>query len=361
MEHKPRQLDAGRWPPREAATVQDRLAPGSPPPRQRARWTSILRMCLVGFAIWLVLDAPTLQHNAEVSPVGTRRTVALAILRPIAALSRDLGLAHIVGAADDLLGRHGNRPGNGSVFVSKGPGHHRSESTPGLRSSAAAASSGDVTIKPTAAHPLRVLIVGDSLGIDLGDALVNDLANTGVVQATLDGQVSTGLTRPDYFNWPAELEQDLAKYRPQVIVIMIGANDAQDFPGPPDIPYGTPQWDAMYQQRVSSFMQEATSGGAEVVWVGMPPMQDPGLSAAMSHIDAIDRSEAASHPGVFYLSSAAAIGGPDGQYAAYVEHDGQEVQVREPDGTHITADGSELLSQAVMAAMRTDLHISLPA
>jgi len=41
---------------------------------------------------------------------------------------------------------------------------------------------------------LRVLVVGDSLGIDLGDSLVNDLANTGVVTATLDGKESTGLT-----------------------------------------------------------------------------------------------------------------------------------------------------------------------
>ena len=28
-------------------------------------------------AIWLLLDAVTLEHNAEVSPLGTRRTVAL--------------------------------------------------------------------------------------------------------------------------------------------------------------------------------------------------------------------------------------------------------------------------------------------
>ena len=56
---------------------------------------------------------------------------------------------------------------------------------------------------PTAADPLRVLILGDSLGIDLGGPLQNDLVNTGVVKATLDARESTGLTRPDYFNWPA--------------------------------------------------------------------------------------------------------------------------------------------------------------
>ena len=44
--------------------------------------------------------------------------------------------------------------------------------------------------------------------------------------------MSTGLTRPDYFNWPAELAADLKSQNPQVVVIMIGANDAQDFLGP---------------------------------------------------------------------------------------------------------------------------------
>ena len=75
---------------------------------------------------------------------------------------------------------------------------------------------------PTAADPLRVLIVGDSLGIDLGGPLQYDLADTGVVNAALDARESTGLTRPDYFNWPAELASDLKTAHPQVVVVMIG-------------------------------------------------------------------------------------------------------------------------------------------
>ena len=77
----------------------------------------------------------------------------------------------------------------------------------------------------------------------MGGPLQNDLSNIGVTVATLDAHESTGLTRPDYFNWPAELQSDLAKYNPQVVVIMIGANDPQDFPGPPGIPYTSPQWE----------------------------------------------------------------------------------------------------------------------
>jgi len=51
-------------------------------------WTRALWITLAAFGIWLLLDAPTLQHNAKVSPVGTRRTVSLDVLGPIAAVSR---------------------------------------------------------------------------------------------------------------------------------------------------------------------------------------------------------------------------------------------------------------------------------
>ena len=88
-----------------------------------------------------------------------------------------------------------------------------------------------------------MLVVGDSVGLDLGQALVADLANTGVVVPVLDGRVDTGLSRPDYFNWPAELQIDITNSHPNLIVVMIGANDPQplvDSSGA--VAYGTPAW-----------------------------------------------------------------------------------------------------------------------
>ncbi len=47
--------------------------------RRTAPWTRVLAISAAAFLVWLLLFAPTLQHNAQVSPVGTRRTVALDI------------------------------------------------------------------------------------------------------------------------------------------------------------------------------------------------------------------------------------------------------------------------------------------
>ncbi len=354
-------VDAPAEPTADAGAPDQRTGP------RRVRWTYALCVSVLAFCVWLVLDAPTLQHNAQVSPVGVRRTVALDILGPIAAVSRGLQLSHVVSVGNGVLGRQGNRPGNGSTLLSAGPRRLPPTTAttapltgPGVTTTVAPTTTTlPATVKPTPANPLRVLVIGDSLGIDLGDTLVNDLASTGAVQATLDGQVGTGLTRPDYYNWPAELQSDLPRYHPQVVVIMVGANDPQDFPGPPDVPYGSTQWNTMYSERVSSFLQTAASQGAKVVWVGMPPMQNAALSAKMQTLDAIYQAEAMA-TGATYVSSWTLLGTPQGQFTPYLVSNGQEVNVREPDGTHIAPGGAEILSQAVISAMRVQLHIPVP-
>jgi lysophospholipase L1-like esterase len=314
--------------------------------RVRARWTRVLALGAGAFAVWFLLFAPTLQHNAQVSPVGTRRTVSLDLVGPVAALSRALGFSHIV----SLTGR-GNGLSSGSVgLTSSGPGpklKHGGGSVP-------------TTVPPnpklpTAAEPLRVLIVGDSIGLDMGGPLQSDLAGTGVVNAALDGRVSTGLTRPDYFNWPAELTADIKSTQPQVVVVMIGANDAQDFLGPPDVPYTAPQWNTLYAQRVAQFMQIAGSGGATVVWVGMPPMQDSGLNAQMSDVNAVVQHQAVLvHPAVTFVSTDKSLGTAQGGYTAFVTNAaGQIVNVRTPDGTHLTPGGGQVVAQQVIGELQS--------
>lgn len=341
--------------------------------RLRAPWQKVLKICVAAFLVWLLLFALALQHNAQVSPVGTRRTVALDVLGPIAATSRALQLSRIVAETDDATGRTGNRPGNGSVTVI-GPRHRHPSPPPkpaagghGGAPTTVGGPGGPTTsvpgiTSPTAAHPLRVLILGDSLGIDMGGPLQNDLANTGVVQATLDARESTGLTRPDYFNWPAELQSDLGTARPQVVVVMMGANDPQDFPGPPDVPYSSPQWNVMYAGRVAAFMQLAQSQGATVLWIGMPPMQSPQLSTEMADIDAVDQRQAAlCAPAVHFISSATLLGTAQGAYGPFITNAaGQVVNVRTPDGIHLTPAGGEVLSQSVLNYLRGPLHVVLP-
>ena len=195
--------------------------------------------------------------------------------------------------------------------------------------------------------------MGDSLGLDMGGALQDDLAGSGVVNAALDARESTGLTRPDYFNWPAELSTDLKTVSPQVVVIMIGANDAQDFLGPPDVPYTSSQWNPMYAQRVAQFMSEAESGGATVIWVGMPPMQNTRSAPRWpTSTRWTRRRPPRPNRRSTFLSTFKTLGTAQGAYTAFITNSaGQVVNVRTPDGTHLTPGGSQVVAQQVISQL----------
>jgi hypothetical protein len=347
------------------------------PGRAHVSWRHALAAGLVCFALWLVLDGPTLLQSAQDAPLGTRRTVAIDLLRPVAAVSKALGLSHVVGGADRAIGRTGNS-GTGVLQV-EGPPAHRHKvlppptvtttvpppTAPASGPSASTVPTPTATTAvtapdglaplavPTQSAPLRLLVMGDSLGIDFGQPLVNDLAGTDVVSAVLDGHIDTGLARSDYFDWQSELQRDITQYQPQAIVVFIGANDPQNFvDGSTSVTYGTAAWNAAYAKRVSAFMTAATASGARVMWIGMPPMADPGLNAEMQHLNDIDSGQAAAHRGVTYFASWPVLSNPQGHFAAFLpDASGNEVQVRAPDGTHIAVPGAQRLSQATITFM----------
>ncbi len=213
---------------------------------------------------------------------------------------------------------------------------------------------------PTASQPLRVLEIGDSLGEDLGFRLQADLPATGVATITMDSQGDTGLSNQNFYNWPAQLQADLAASHPQIVVIFLGANDGQGF----DVngvaeEYGSPEWISVYTERVDEMLQESNHAGDRVVWVGMPLMQDPALSSEMTQLDSIYQQQAAKFPGTLYLSSDPVLC-PDGQFAMSVTTSSGETEViRTPDGVHLTTPGAELLAQAVIAGIDARWHLTL--
>jgi hypothetical protein len=282
------------------------------------------------------------------------------LVGPVAALSRTLGLDNVVGWTDEILGRS---PGGGPALAI--PIRHprpKPPTTP-LGVTTTPTTLPLLNYHPTPASPLRVLVVGDSVGLDLGQPLVNALAGFGDVTTYLDGRIDTGLTRPDYFNWPAELQIDLVNQQPQLVVVMIGANDPQGLVTPDgSIRFGQPGWDEAYSARVAAFIHEVNNAGAHVLWVGMPPMQNPGLDAALKHLNSLVQTQVADTKdgGAAYLSSAPSLGDQHHNYTAYVTNSsGAVTNIRTPDGIHLTPDGGARLAAAVVTAMEGQLHIQL--
>ena len=207
--------------------------------------------------------------------------------------------------------------------------------------------------RPRAPRRPTVLDIGDSLGIDLGWGLQGDLAASGArfVGAAVG---DTGLAEPWYYSWPYHLAVDVARYRPRVVVVFLGANDAESYYTHNTYArFGTPAWAKVYAERVSALMTEATAAGAKVLWVGMPVMSDPGFSAEMAKLNQVYEAQAAAHPGVSYLSAWAVLSGPSHRYEETAPGPGGVAAVlRDPDGIHLTTDGADLLARAVVTRLK---------
>ena len=315
----------------------------------RTSWIRAGAVLTAGFLLWLVMDAVVLQHNATViAPLGARRTAALDILDPLTQLARWTGLAAPVEGANVALGRLSD----GGFAPPTVPSTTTTTDRPGTTTTT-------TTIpQPTARHPLRILLVGDSIGEDLDGPLLNDLAATGVVRVFTDDQIDTGLTRLDYFPWIAELESDVYRDRPDVIVGMMGANDAQGFVTPTPIAYGTAAWKARYRRNVGQFFTIGAQGQRRMFWVSVPIIANTGLSRSWQLVRDIQREEARLHH-VTYIDSDLTLD-PGGAFHAYLKVGGQLVAVRTvADGVHLTPAGGQLLAAAVMADLQRDLHLRL--
>jgi hypothetical protein len=282
--------------------------------------------------------------------------------RPRAAALLVLGLVVVVAVLVAVVDSRDTRPRVVGIPASSTPTTRALAPTTRATAPTTAADSPTTTIvararasyTPTAAKPLRLWVGGDSLAAGPSWAVFEAAHATGVVKPLAEYQVGTGLVRNEFWDWPKHMDAVVRARDPQVSVFMVGANDDQPIEiggtsyKPPDA-----QWIAEYRRRVREVMTTLTAGGRHLVWIGMPPMQDPAYSQSMGLLDGIMQQEAAKHRRVQYVDAWAmfsAAGAPPGTYAASVpDEQGTLVNMRLDDGIHLNVEGSQRLARAVLA------------
>lgn len=339
----------------------------------------------------MFFDARQLFNSANASPLGSRRSAAMTVLRPIMRIEDFFGFDRLVDGGNRALGRAGTptlaHPGGSTTSSSTSttlpesttttiPPHisvalppippHITEFGPirghvHVPHAPPPALGPPPLVQPTPARPLVILDVGDSIGEDLGYGLDNVVGTSPRVRLILAAQESTGLVDEAYYNWPAHLEADLQAYHPRLVVVMLGANDWDGLlQGGVGYAAGSAPWRRIYAQRVALMMSEATSAGAHVLWVGMPIMEDPAFAADMEVVNAIFQEQAARHPGVVYVPTWQLFSTPSGHYLTYISGPQGLVQVRASDGVHIALPGGgEYIGSYIVTQIERHLHIRI--
>lgn len=320
-------------------------------------------VCLLG---WGVLYGPELRRASEAQPEGVRRTLSLAVLGPVVWISDRVFLSDVTDGAARALGRDPDEAVGGGVGDIPIEVDDLPTFSPPGPSGSPSPGGGDRPRKdtdirePTGKDRLRVAVVGDSLagGIGYYAERVFRPFFTDVVKR---GQISTGLARADYFNWPGEMRYIVERFRPDLTIVMLGENDNQSLLAPDgsnEATIGTAEWPPAYEARVERFARIASSEGGHVVWVGLPISRDEQRWPFIQRLnDTFDRV-AERLPNVAFYDTWDEFTKPDGSYTAYYR-DGNTVKlIRADDGLHFNGDGYTLVMEKV-AAFTTeafDLH-----
>jgi lysophospholipase L1-like esterase len=321
----------------------DDPADGLPPGRRGMPAGRVLVVLLLGILLWGLLYAPELKRSSEAQPDGIRRTVSLAVLRPVVWVEGRLGLTGLIDNASSALGRRPNEAVGGGGDVDPLP----SVPTP---SHLSGHPQRDTKIRePTTAKPLRVVVVGDSLAQGIG-SFAERVFKPSLVDVIKQGRISTGLSRPDYFNWPAQMRLIVDRSRPDLTIVMLGENDAQSLvtpDGQPVAQVGTGDFPPAYEQRVRSFARLATSQGGHVIWVGLPNPRDTGRWDFIERQNGAFQAVADELPNVAFFDTWNTFAAPGGGYTAYYQDGKQLTLVRADDGVHFNADGYTILMRLV--------------
>jgi hypothetical protein len=196
-----------------------------------------------------------------------------------------------------------------------------------------------------------VVLAGDSMmAVGFSTDLIrmaNEHKNLHILRAFKSG---TGLARPDVFNWMDQYPVMLGSEKPDVVIVAIGANDAQSFVvNGKVVPFGTEEWRKTYQSRVANFLSLMENTGARVLWVELPPMRSVVFNQRISLVNRIAYTVVSQDPQASWWSTVAFVGDTSGAFQEFTElPNGAMVRVRAPDGIHFADEGTSTMTAAVM-------------
>ena len=268
---------------------------------------------------------------------------------------------------DPYTAENPEQPGPGSETSDAAwPPQYKPINSDGHNPTSQAAPPGDLEPPPplklrtvTPDDPLRVYVAGDSQAFYPGHALTR-VADGSLIDVTVDSRHSTGLARPDVFNWPAELLDIADEHDPELAVLFIGGNDWQPMQTPQGelLRPGTDEWRSEWIWRLEVAFAALAAPHRHFVLVSPAPAGPEPFRTGHSQINELSRMATLSRSDVTLVDIWELFGG-DEPYSDRVSplSGGDQVRVRQQDGIHLNRTGAKWVAEMVfdVAAERWDL------
>jgi uncharacterized protein len=232
--------------------------------------------------------------------------------------------------------------------------------------SAAAGDKGSPSAQPVlvpgkARAPHKLLVVGDSLAIGLSLSLRRCVAELDGVELIEEGKVSSGLANPRYYDWEKALRVFLDKYNPDLVVIMMGANDAKyinvnEKPRPAGSP--NKSWPEVFSMRVDNFLAALVEKNVPSYWIGLPIMGDTAFAKQAEVMNDVIKAQCAKVKNSHFLDTWTLLTDSQGNYSTFLPNDkGVKIKVRANDKVHFTVAGGDILAQSFLTALAKDVDL----
>ena len=337
----------------------------------------VLLVLVVGLTLAVLLGAGDLVKAGEAIAPEPWRTVVLGVAKPLRRTACFLSLDRPRRWLDSLRGYPYGAPAastetttttrqtpSSSTSLTAGTSPTTRTTTMGATATAlpSTTSATPTTVKPTtstlptpsAAEPLRVWVGGESMVEQVGDALINRSDSIKAMKVKMQFKISSGLCRPDYYDWPAVMKEVMATYDPQASVVMFGGNDMQGLvENGKALAAWSPEWTTAYGRRVGRVIEILSANGGRVYWVAPPPMRAEQDNRWAFDLDKIYRDVCSRYPQATYVDAWKLFSDEDGNYAAYLKDDsGRSRLVREPDGIHFTLAGGDRVATEILKELR---------
>lgn len=205
----------------------------------------------------------------------------------------------------------------------------------------------------------RLYVFGDSLGDGIWAGLYRAFKPDGNIDVIKRSRVSTGFSSTKKFDWNKHLSTILTTDKVHIAVIMTGVNDMAPIGATrtsKGSKIGTPEWRAIYGERIDRFIKQLKGARAAIYWVGLPIMRSAAHNDKMQMMNEIYRERAFVN-GVRYIDTWNGFADQFGRYSAFGPGlTGQIRRLRASDGVHFTVRGYRKLAHFVEREIRRDIR-----
>ncbi|QSQ13792.1 DUF459 domain-containing protein [Myxococcus landrumensis] len=217
---------------------------------------------------------------------------------------------------------------------------------------------------PAVERSRSVLLLGDSLiATGFGDYLLARLEAHPEIRASRRARSSTGLARPDFFDWMEVGEEEVKRHQPDVVVVILGGNDGQSLlerGGGKPIHWGKPEWEDAYRRRIESFAGVIAAPGRKIIWLELPATGLKRFEQKLGLIRGLQREVISSRTDARYVDTREYFTDAKGKALLHARVEGfrKPMKLRMSDGVHFTIAGGRYFASKVYPEVLGALGLS---